>query len=167
MFKLQCIRHQDVSEQQLKDIIRIKTVAWNYPYDKQLQWIYEHLLGNDIHCLLINGDEPLAYMNLVDSFMYIDGQNTKLYGIGNVCSTDVGKGYGRLLMQMVNEYIVAQSRVGLLFCKNKLVPFYSKFGWIIVEPNNYEIPYFMNDIYTMVFNITSDYNKLEYTNPLF
>lgn len=164
---LQCIKHKDITKQQLDDIIKIKTVAWNYPYERQLTWIDEHIHENDIHCVLLCDNRPVAYMNLIDTWMCIDGEKISIWGVGNVCSIEKGMGYGKELMEKVNSFILAQSKVGLLFCRDKLVSFYIKFGWNLVNPLQIEGIDSLNYINVMLFNLNCQYGNLKYSNPLF
>ena len=75
-------------------------------------------------------------------------------------------GGGGMLMLNVNELIKERKTLGLLFCKNELVKFYSKYGWqlipkqaLILEPGH-------DSINTMLFNCHVD-GVLEYKDKLF
>ena len=78
-------------------------------------------------------------------------------------SPEVGGGNAYL---NVNELIKERKTLGLLFCKNELVKFYSKYGWqlipkqaLILEPGH-------DSINTMLFNCHVD-GVLEYKDKLF
>lgn len=131
MYSLKIIQHAEVTKVELDTIVKIKAVAWPYPYDEQLNWIDNNLDKDDFHVLLmLNSEEPVAYLNLVNKKIQVNGNKFDTYGIGNVCSVESGKGFGTLLMKEVTNYILKKNRVGILFCKKKLVSFYTKFGWI-------------------------------------
>lgn len=64
-----------------------------------------------------------------------------MLGIGNVCvDTEVEhKGFGRLLMDAADIYILEQHKNGVLLCKSKVKGFYEKCGWSVVESKNVKI----------------------------
>ena len=124
MFKLSIFRHCEISFSNLNEIVKIKTKAWNYSFQEQKLWIENNLCSNDIHILLLRDNEYVAYLNLIDIEIFIDNIHFKGYGVGNVCSIEKGKGYGKELMKLLNNKIIEENRVGLLFCKDNLVDFY-------------------------------------------
>ena len=70
------------------------------------------------------------------------------------------------VVDRMNELIKERKTLGLLFCKNELVKFYSKYGWqlipkqaLILEPGH-------DSINTMLFNCHVD-GVLEYKDKLF
>lgn len=135
MFELKTIKHKDMSEDDLIDAIRMKQIAWPYPVEKQKEWIEKNILSEDVHCFLVKNGEYKAYMNLVNESLYIDDTHHSIWGVGNVCSKEKGKGYGNAIMQLVNQYIADSNRVGLLICHDNLIPFYEKNGWITIDIN--------------------------------
>ena len=52
MFELILIPHKEVTSKQLEEIIKIKSKAWPYSFEKQLEWINTNLKETDIHVLL-------------------------------------------------------------------------------------------------------------------
>lgn len=166
-YTLQCIKHKNVSKQQLDIIIKIKSVAWDYSYDQQLKWINENISDDDVHCLLLENGNPVAYMNLIDTWINVDGKNFDMFGVGNVCSYKKGHGYGGILMHKINEFIELNKRIGLLLCRDQLIPFYSKYGWKTVDARQIEFSYPIDGIHVMNYNMNFTYNKLKYLNPLF
>lgn len=167
MFTLLNIKHKYISDQQLREIISIKTVAWKYSFEEHMNWINEHLSEEDIHCLLLCNKVPVAYMNLVDTTLEIDNKSYPIWGVGNVCAYETGKGYGGILMEKVNDFILTENRVGLLFCKEKLLNFYVKFNWNIVNFTNNVFPSNASRIYSMVFNMPVNYEKIQFFNRIF
>lgn len=130
MYYLKVIRHSEVTQSDLDEIIKIKSVAWPYPYDEQVNWIENNLTDYDLHVvLLLNKCQPVAYLNLVERDFKVNDDKIAVLGVGNVCSVEPGKGYGSKLMEKVSEYIVDNNKIGLLFCKRELVNFYRKYGW--------------------------------------
>ncbi len=167
MLRLEVITHRDISQEELLGIIKIKQVSWNYPIESQMLWIERNLSEEDIHCILKEESIPIAYLNLKDISVTIDGADYMAYGIGNVCSKIKGCGYGSELILKVNNYLLDSKRVGLLFCKDKLVDFYSRFNWILIQKDRLLINQELNTINTMCFNSPARLQFLEYKGILF
>lgn len=167
MYLLETICHAHVDKLKLLDIIRIKSTAWNYSLEEQLHWINKNITPSDIHCLLEVNSINVAYLNLVDIELDFNGSMYKGYGVGNVCSSEKGKGYGSVLVEKVNLYIKRHARIGMLFCKSDLLNFYSRLGWIEVPKNHLQIAMSLNGINVMAYNIPSSVSCLKYSGPLF
>ena len=62
-------------------------------------------------------------------------------------------GGGKNLILRVNELITEKYIPGILFCRDKLVGFYSKYNWKIVNPEQVTLNHLGEGINTMVLNI--------------
>lgn len=151
MFHIKLIVHKEITEDELNEVIRIKSTQWHYIYEEQLQWIKNNIKDTDIHVLLYLNKNIVAYLNLIDINLEINGVQEKGYGVGNVCAIERGKGFGFRIMQEVNQYILNSKKVGLLFCKEQLLKFYHSLGWKALEPKEYKIK--GDNLKVMVFNI--------------
>lgn len=167
IFKLKIIQHANISKSELDEIIHIKSVAWPYPYEKQIEWIHEHLKNSDFHVLLFEESRVVAYLNLIDINLFIDNKKTSALGVGNVCALTKGKGYGSELMKKNNQFLIDQNKIGLLFCNKNLVVFYKTNNWKLGERCKLLIPSSKKHPNTMIFNLKESFNKLEYIGELF
>lgn len=167
MYSIEIIKHKDIKLSNLIDIIDIKSKAWEYSYQEHMQWIENNILPDDIHILLLENNKYVAYLNLVDITLMIDNSNHKGYGVGNVCSIEKGKGYGKKLMKFANNIIIEEKRVGLLFCKDSLVDFYSKTDWKLIEKEHLSLLFDNNMINAMFFNFEKEYNMVTYKDKSF
>jgi len=167
MYKLKIIRHSDLSKADLDEIIKIKSVAWPYPYEKQTEWIKANLKGSDLHLILLKNNEAVAYLNLIDIELEIDNKLFNAFGVGNVCAIQKGEGYGNELMKQTNQYITEKVRIGLLFCKKELVDFYKKYGWNRIDKNKLTLKFNNSNIKTMIFNQLETFIKLQYNGKSF
>lgn len=165
--ELEIIKHSDISQEDLLRIIDIKNAAWPHPIESQLKWIADNQSSEDLHVILKEGGEDLAYMDLCPVMAMVDGHYTSFVGIGNVCTKEKGKGHGGELMKLVNKYIVDNNLRGMLFCMDRVVRFYANYSWqlipsdsVIIEGEGHE------GIYTMCFNIPS-FNRMIYSDRLF
>ena len=167
MYSLETICHTNIKKSRLFDIIRIKSSAWKYPLEEQLQRIDKNITSSDIHCILKSDNIDVAYLNLIDINLIIDNSLYKGYGIGNVCSKAKGQGYGSALMENVNLYIKQCARVGMLFCKNDLLSFYARFGWIEVPQARLQISMNFANANIMVYNCPNDFHCLKFRGLYF
>lgn len=167
MFKLKVIQHATISKSHLDEIIRIKSVAWIFPFEKQLDWISINLKDSDLHLLLYKDDKAVAYLNLISIELIIDTITYNALGVGNVCAIEKGKGYGTELMKLTNQYIANENSIGLLFCKTSLIDFYKMFDWIIIEKTKLNLSFHSENIITMLFNFNFPFDELTYNEQMF
>ncbi len=129
---IKCINHKDITNEQLNKIVLIKGQHWKYPMDEQLRWISQNLNCYDKHLMIFNKENTIiSYMNIVNVKIYVENIDYNVYGIGNVCVdiNYIGKNMGKLLMCACTSYLNNINKIGILLCKDKLIPFYTESGW--------------------------------------
>lgn len=136
-------KNKELSNDERKEIIRLKQEHWNYNYSQQLVWLKQNLLPDDVHLMAYIYNENsenkqkylVAYMNIVQITVTIDDQIFYMLGIGNVCVAKrfEHQGCGRQLIEMANSYLDKNRSIGVLLCKSSLVDFYKKIGWVTFE----------------------------------
>lgn len=153
------IKHSAISEWQVMEICNLKATRWNYSLTQHREWIDKNISENDYHILIYNNTKLIAYTNLVAVIAVVNLDELNIKGIGNVCTSETGKGYGNILMDEVNNTLSKNSWKGFLLCKNDLVSYYEKFKWNLVDPpikeNNIEINY-------MIYNFDSLIYRFDY-----
>lgn len=159
------IKHKDISPQLLGAVAALKSVRWPYTLDEQLSWMEKNIEAEDWHLLLQQGDELVAYMNLVQVNPLIDEVMVQALGIGNVCTKESGKGYGNHLMAAVNRFLSENHLGGMLFCKDHLVPYYQKFEWTLIGAEHCNEA--IRAVNTMLFNIGPVKSNLSYKGRMF
>lgn len=97
-----------------------------------MDWISKNIQPEDYHILIFENEELIAYTNFVSVKVSINDNEIPFMGIGNVCTAESGKGYGNLLMKVVNKTIIQQQWNAILFCKDNLIPYYTKYDWLKV-----------------------------------
>lgn len=167
MFGVDFIAHNKFSESILLEVIRLKSLAWNYPFAKQMSWINENIKDSDLHCVLSKNGVNVAYLNLIVTDVFIDDVCYKAYGIGNVCSSIRGKGYGSVIMGFVNDFIVDKNRIGLLLCKPPLTCFYNKADWMLIPHSKLHCSFDLTEIEMMIYNCKTVYKKIDYKGSSF
>ena len=133
------IKHKDLTQAECLRIAQLKDEHWPYGLESQIQWMAQNIGIEDVHLM---GEEQdgkniilNAYITLTNIKVMIDNHNITCIGVGGVCvEKDLQhSGVGRLLMHEAEKYIVGQDKLGILLCKDSLIPFYSKCGWNIIN----------------------------------
>ena len=154
MYSIYTVKHSEATTLDLERAITLKSVAWPYPKDSQMQWMKDNLKPEDIHVFLQEDGEDVAYLNIAMVKATINGIITTCAGIGNVCSSR--KGGGKNLMIITNDFITDLNIPGILFCRDKLVRFYNKYNWFLLRSEQVIFSHLEEGINTMVYNLDTD-----------
>lgn len=165
--ELEIIKHSDLLFKDLLRVIRVKSMAWPYPFGSQVEWIANNISNSDLHVFLRDGDVDVAYLNLVETTFVVNDTEYLAYGVGNVCSTNKGKGFGRELLLQVNDYLKHTLHAGLLFCRKTLLSFYGKFGWEEVVREKCDVGSLPNDVHVMTYLIPEPISTFSYKGRFF
>lgn len=130
--ELEIIKHKNILFRDILRAIAIKTVAWPHPLESQVKWIVDNMHNEDLHVFLKEEDKDVAYSTLSPVLGILNGNPKSFLGLGCVCSVKRGVGYGRVLVMQVNEYLMSNNAIGLLFCKDAITDFYEKYDWIVI-----------------------------------
>lgn len=164
--ELEIIKHNDILFRDLLRGIAVKNVAWPHPIESQLKWIVNNMYPEDCHVFLTGGGNDKAYMTLSPVEGEMNGIVTAFYGVGCVCTSSKGEGFGGLLLKKTNGYLLEKDFKGLLFCKKQLIPFYEKYDWVVVPQNKIIMPEDAPAVLTMVYNCP-EIDSLKYSGRLF
>lgn len=126
------IKHNDCSEKHLREICTLKKQQWNYPINKQIEWINNNISENDVHLVLKKDNNLIGYLSLSPIEIEIDNKKINAFGIGSVCvdKSLKGQNFGFLLMKLSEYYLSKNNEIGILLCKKELAAFYEKCKWI-------------------------------------
>lgn len=121
--------HKDISILELFRIIIFKKSVWSYSLFSHYFWLKKNINKTDYHFYLLFEKRFIAYLNIIDLNLNIDGQN--LYGLGNLSVTNRqrGRGHAKYLVNKALEFTKKSNSVILLFCDETLVDFYEKLGF--------------------------------------
>lgn len=151
-----CILNKNVSASLLEEIILLKEESWPYGMQSHKKWIKENVNSNDVHFCCFDENEYLySYANLVHRLIRVGNQKISVLGIGNVCVRGnlKGNGYGTELMKKINQFLIENNKVGALFCKERLVNFYLKSDWALVNNLNVITSFDKKDIFFLLYNL--------------
>ncbi|HRX97845.1 MAG TPA: hypothetical protein P5514_12935 [Bacteroidales bacterium] len=167
METVKIIKHQDISYNEKLEICKIKSVFGNYSVESQLKWMDKNLDSNDLHFLVYDNKKLIAYSNFINISIIINNDIIKAIGVGNVCSAEQAKGYGKLLMQQVNSFIKSKDIVGVLLCKESLIKFYENYSWIRIAKEKMKLHFTSEHVELMLYNYKTSIDSLEYSGDTF
>ncbi len=135
------IRHEDLTDDALNEIVLLKQQHWDYSTESQKKWIQSCLKADDLHLLMKMNDKFVAYLSINVINMVVDGQAMVGKGLGNVCVDKAfqGQGLGKKIVNKATEIIKANDDTGILLCHTHLIPFYERCGWVNTSYDNLEI----------------------------
>lgn len=139
-FKICCIENSKMTDEMIGKVIGIKQYYWNYPHDEHKKWMQENIFNGEYHLIILGAtNEIVAYLNIVKTIVDYNNIKEEVMGIGNVCVQNKmsGQGVGQLLMSVCNYYLNSFGKRAMLLCKEPLVKFYEKSGWIKYEGEVY------------------------------
>ena len=126
-----CVRHDELDEATLEDIVAIKSEHWAYPAESQKKWIRENIKADDLHLIVKEDCDTVAYLSICNVELIIDGKKENALGIGSVCVSKkyLGMGKGKRIVLLANEQIKKKNGLGVLLCHDALVDFYRRCNW--------------------------------------
>lgn len=165
MLKTKIIRHADIKQNDIDRIIALKSVFWKYSYESQFNWLKNNLHDDDLHLMVFEKEQLIGYLNLVNIQITINESNLDALGIGNVCTYESGNGYGSVLMAELNNYLIENNLIGVLFCQFRLELFYAKFSWKKIERDLIQINNLSGSM--MIFNYSHPIVNVKYDDRIF
>lgn len=135
------VKHSELDEKMLKEIIRLKQQHWGFFYKSQKKWIENTFEPEALHLLLRIDENFVAYLSIRDIRVLADEKKMTAKGLGNVCVDKRFRklGLGRKLVEQASELIFDNQDIGILLCHSHLISFYEKCGWSEVRYNNLKI----------------------------
>lgn len=130
--------HDELTEKQLYNIANIKSQHWVYPIDSQIDWIQNVYKKSDTHIFLMDNDVLIGYVAIAEISIVADEKNLNVFGISCLCVDKryLNKGYGSLIMERALRFAKDNEKSICLLCKEKLVRFYERCGYVAINPKN-------------------------------
>lgn len=96
----------------------------------------------DLHIFVEVGGGPVTHVGLLEHTVTVGDRRVRVGGVGGVVTRPAvqGKGYASYAMRLAAALMREELKVefGLLFCHDRLMPFYERLGWQKV-PDEVEI----------------------------
>jgi len=82
---------------------------------------------------LVEADSTKAFGLLKPVGITYADKSYRVLGIANIIAVEKGKGYGKVLMQVIKNYLTSQNMSGIGFCDATVCEFYAKCGYQIID----------------------------------
>lgn len=116
-------------------------------FDRNKMW--DHETNNHFHdriIFLLKEDSVLkAFCTIRDFEVYVNEVKHEILGLQLVSSVEKGKGYGKILMEAVKEYISKQDKTLIGFSEKHITLFYKKTGFNIYIDGSDKFVYVKDD----------------------
>lgn len=120
----------DAIYQQMSSFIRL--VWLNHLKGEDRFWVLVDPTGHIDHFLIAERGVLISHACVNTRTITHAGESYVLRGLGAVFTYPAfrGEGYARQVVQAATDFILkSDADIGMLFCAEKLVPFYASFGW--------------------------------------
>jgi len=91
----------------------------------------------ELHFILDVDGIPASHVGLIDHFVNVSGQSVRVGGIGGVVTAGEmhGRGHAQKTLRYAESFMCEELKVdfGLLFCLDRLMPFYARQRWQLLE----------------------------------
>jgi hypothetical protein len=99
----------------------------------------------DLHVILEVDGQAASHVGLIVHSVNVAGQSVRVGGVGGVATNGEmhGRGYAQKTMRYAEQHMCEELNVefGLLFCLDRLMPFYARQNWQLVqEPVEFDQP---------------------------
>lgn len=142
-------------KEQIKTICFLKNQFWNFGIKSQLNWFKKNIKKNDKHNLLYVDKKLAGYTCLRIRTCFIKNKKKTKYILFDTLIIDKeyrGKKLSKILMKFNNKVIKKNGYFSILVCKKKLLNFYKKNKWKILNKKQVKfIDYTLNSN-CMIFN---------------
>jgi len=90
------------------------------------------------HCVRVRVDDAwVSVVEVLEHVIEVGGRGVRIAGIGGVSTAPEhrGRGYATAALEAAARFAFDDLRVeiGMLFCDERMVPFYERLGWRLVE----------------------------------
>jgi hypothetical protein len=128
MMQTTIIQGKELSEAQIDFMNRQRMIE----YGENTKDFRKNELGS-IFFFLKDGETVKAFGMLKPLVITHDDQHYPILGVANIIAIEKGRGYGKLLMQVIKDYLVSKGMTGMGFCDNSVCPFYVQCGFQITQ----------------------------------
>jgi len=142
----------------IEQIIRLKNTQWKFGYQSQLKWFRnkKNILSTDYHFYIKKNKRIISYVQL-GKRKYLIGSKKSNYILFRtliVSKNERGKNLSQLIMQNVQKFIKKKNLPCFLLCKKKLIPFYMRYGFLLLNKNKFKITKYKTILNGMIFNLS-------------
>ena len=135
MLSLVSIKNDKLNNLQKKKIIFLKNEHWKYSISDHREYLKKNYKRNDFHNLLFDEKKLIGYTGFRNqNFLYKKKKYKYLHFDCLIISKKLrNKKISKILMNFNESNIRKKSLPSILFCEKKLINFYKKFNWKLMN----------------------------------
>jgi len=145
MIQINSLTTRQLSKSDILNICKLKNQHWKYGLNSNLKWFKKNIKKKDIHNLFFFGNKLLGYTLLRKRYAFIRNQKIEkkinyLYFDTLIIKKKFRKrNYSKILMNF-NSYIITKQKLhSFLVCTKRLINFYKKYNWIILDKEKFQV----------------------------
>ena len=148
----------NLKKEQIFNICALKDTYWKHGIKNQFKWFKNNVKSNDYHNLLYDKNSLIGYTLLRKRTCSIKKKKKiikkKYFYFDTLILKNSyrGKYLSFFLMKKNCELIKKKNKFAFLICNNKLVKYYKKFDWEILNDKFYKILDHKKKSYGMIYN---------------
>ena len=164
-FILKVLKKKKINSNLKKKIFKLKNQHYKFSIKKQLKWFEENINSDDYHNLLFSKKVLIGYNCLRSMEIFITTKkniikkNIYLFDTLVLNKEFRNIGLSKKIMINSNKIILNKKCMGLLFCNNKMIDYYSKFDWKFLKKEQV-ISKRSSRLNAMIFNFNNKENKI-------
>ena len=144
----------ELSTNEINKICVLKNTHWKYGLKSQIAWFTINTKKNDIHNIFYFKSQVIGYTLLRNRTYKINTISKKylLFDTLILKKNFRKKNMSSLLMNFNNQLITLSNKFSFLICDNKMINFYKKFNWKILEKKKFVMLTNTSNKKGMIFN---------------
>lgn len=154
-------KNSTITTTEINRICKLKETHWKFGFRSQIEWFKKNIKKNDIHNLLYLNNILIGYTCLRNRKCLINNimSDYLLFYTLIINKKYRNKKYSNILMDFNNNIIKKNKKISFLICKKKLVKFYKKNKWHLIENKIFKVIGYEFKTFGMVYNINKNHLK--------
>ena len=141
MLKLVSKKQDQLNQLDIKKIINLKNTHWKYSFSEHYKFLKKNYKKKDFHNLLFINQKLIGYTAFRNEYMLI--KNKKLKYLHFDCLVILKKFREKKMSNILmcfNHYTIKDKFLpSILFCEKKMVKYYQKYNWKIINKNKIKL----------------------------
>jgi hypothetical protein len=143
-----------LKKNEIMQICKLKNSFWKFGLRSNLHWFRNNIKRNDLHNLIFVNFKLIGYTVLRINSLFKNKNKIKYFYFDTLI---IDKKYrsnklSSILMHFNNQVILNNKKISFLICKKKMIKFYEKFCWKLLNKKYFEIKDHKFSSYGMFFN---------------
>ena len=143
-----------LKKKEIMQICKLKNSFWKFGLRSNLDWFKNNIKRNDIHNLIFANFKLIGYTVLRVNSLFKNKNKIKYFYFDTLI---IDKKYrsnklSSILMNFNNQTILNNKKISFLICQNRMIKFYKKFFWKLLNKKYFTIKDHKFSSFGMFFN---------------